>query len=248
MGLTNLADLIGSVQALVGRVESAKLRPASGGTPDEQEEIIRTGLDEYSKVRPRVLVYQEQGDGATKRHVLASTITTSGKAWDDDQSELLAVEVVTDPDDDDELVTPTLEADWWLRQDTSEQHVLFLRYATGTTAYLRLHYTLPHTLDGLDGASATTVKDKDAEAVKLLCTAAWADWIARAASDLANESLGVDQVEYQTHAYNWARRARELRRAAVERLAPTQLTVGAAGTSIDWDTDALLGDNPRVSH
>lgn len=226
----------------LGQIESPKLAPSTTA----QEEALRDALDELSRLRPRRLVF-ESASGSAKRFVLSTTITAAGVSWLDRVSTLEAVAFVSSPNADDEDEELLDETRFTVTTDTAEKDVLFLKAPAGSET-LRLRYTRPHALDGLDGETATTFTTQEEFSFLLLATAWVAGWIARRAADMADLSSGSDRQEMEGWARNWRDVYRDLRKQAVERLAPSELSAGGTGYGVEWESSSRLGDADRVSH
>ena len=241
--IVDKADAIAKVDRIIAKLDSKKLVPG----PDVKDEMLREALDEYSNASPRKITFQTPGSSTTKRYVLA-TLTAGANVWVDEVSQLERVIKAIKPDTDDELEEPYKNDEFSLRVDTAGADVLFLTRAVGASDTLRLIYTRPHEINGLDGATVTTVSAKDSDALALLAASKVASWISRAASDDANQTTGIDQVEFKDIHERWRDRAEELRKDAIERLSPSMLSAGAAGTSIDWERKTALGNVERIAH
>lgn len=243
MKLTDVDELKDRTKSIVGDVNSDKLRPSI----ETETEIVRDALDEFSRATPRRVTGEVDGDGSTRRYVL-TTILGGAAGWIAETSEILDVGIVYDASTDDERIERIAEDKWDKRIETTGAEVLYLRTVVPGGAKLRILYTRPHQINELDSAAETTVPEKWTQALVLLTAAVWAGWISRAASDLANETLGVDQVDYESAATRWARRSEMLRKQAIERMSPKELSAGSAGASIEYDRPTALGGIKRVSH
>jgi hypothetical protein len=245
MTITDLAELVALIDRRVGKVESAKLTPSQ----QTSEDLAREAVVELSRSWPRRLVHELAGDGTTRRWVLVSTLNTAGREWLDGYSEIETVFEVYDAGTDDETKRELKAEEFETYLDTNDQAVLFLGPLYGSQTTIRIVYTRPHSINNLDGATSTTVLERQTEALILLGSAIRAGWIARTAADLANRAVGIDQVDYHKIGEAWSIRAQELRKSAIEHAQPTELGAGAAGTSVDWDTESLLVPGvPRLSH
>ncbi len=238
---TNLTTLKDAVTRVLGSVNSKKLEP----TGDDQEDATRDSLDELSKIRPQVRVTDIAGDGTKVRYIIRDDVT----GWDDDLSTLEVLEIITDKETDDESRRVLEADDYELRPQADEKLVLKLLNAkvAGTGEDLRITWTHPLDVDGLDGKTTTTVPGRWKQVLILLACERLAYLIARKASDLADNTMGIDQVEFRTFDRRWKDRAMELRVRLVERLAPTELGATNPGTSIEYETRSRLYGK-RITH
>lgn len=232
MGFSNLTELLNVVDAKLGNIESDKLAPTTAA----REEAVRGALSEYSTDAPRVRIHEEAGDGTTRRWVLPTEIVD----WTDGLSGVLKVSIVesanTDDEDEDELD----EDEWATKRSASDEDVLFVATSVSTSQTLRIYWTDDHAVYGLDSATATTIPARDQDGFAYLVAANLAAWIMRTASDDADHTMGLDQVDFRGVRNQWAENARRLREAAIERV--PSLGKAGAGGAIDWiNTDRLLG-------
>jgi len=244
MALGKLAEVRTKAITRLGKIESLKLQP----TEEAQDAAVRSALDEYSSHRPRELVKRVAGDGQTRRWVL-KTLLSAEPVWLPRTSRVQALEILEDPDTDDEHRRELEAEEWEVRIDAAGDEVLWLLRPPGTSETLSITWTRPQqieTLDGTDATPGTTVPDGDVEGFLLLVLANLAGWVARSASDLKNESMGLDQVDYDTIDRRWRDNEKSLRKQALERFVPTEFAP-ASGTSVDYRSRDRYGF-PRVSH
>jgi hypothetical protein len=239
---SNLSELREEVRRRLGALESTKLAPSEA----EEEDSIRDVLSEFNRIRPQRFTSEIAGDGSQRRFVLATELA-GPPTWVDNASELLSLELVTGANTDDERVLELDDAEWEIRQTTAGDLVLFVATAPGASETLRFTWSLPQTLDDLDGASATTIHEQDKPVFVLLVAAECAELIARKASDLADHTLGVDQVDFQSYQRRWRVNADRLHKRAEQRLVPSVLSAGGSGIGTEWETRNTFG-RPRISH
>jgi len=239
MSWTDLATLIIETDSTLGKVESDKLKL----TNDEKTAAVRDVLDEFNGVRPIVRVTEIVGTG-TRRYVLETAVA----GWDAGFSAIEQLYIVTQPGTSDEQARELSEESYDVRltADATPKHALFLAAAPSTSETLRIAWSLPHTVKDLDAATATSIGSADKQAFLLLVAAEFARKITCRASDLADHSMGLDQVDYRSPERTWRQNAKHLRDRAVQRLAPGELSTGAAGSSTEWLPRDRYG-NARVS-
>ncbi len=238
---TDLATIKTAIDRVLGAPESGKITP----TGDDQEDAVRDALDELGKLRPQVRVTDIAGDGTKTRYVLSADVT----GWDDDLSTLEIIEIVNDKETDSETRRRIAVVDYELRPQADEKLALKLLNGkiAGTGEDLRLTWTHPIEVKDLDTATATTVAKRWRPTLLLLACERLAYLIARKASDLADNTLGIDQVEFRTFDRRWKERAIELRKRAVERLAPSEIAAISPGTSVEYETKSRLYGE-RITH
>jgi len=232
------ADALKQAMVRVGVIESKTFAP----TIDAQGDCLTSALGWYDGIRPRSSLYEVAGDNTKRRFVLSTDIVTWVKG-----SEVGTVQCVTSPDTNDERVVELGLDEWSQRVSIAGEDVLMLVAAVPVGTTLRVLWNAPHVVHETD-ASLTTIPTKDADAFLSMLAGYLARWISRKASDNAAPSLGADQIDAEPIGERWARRARELEKQAMERLAPTSETVRAAGASIEWNNDNTTAGQPRVSH
>ncbi len=238
---TKLEEYSTTVLVRLGTISAADVKP----TPDQVADAARAALLELSDYRARNITFQRVGDN-TRRFVL-SALLAGPPTWVEG-AEIVAVHAVTDADADQESVRVFEAQEWSVRIDTAGDSVLYVGPTISGLQTMRVLWTLPHVMEGLDGVAGSTYKARDEDVLAWLGAGHLAEIIARSLSDKENVTMGVDQIDHTTLAHEWRNRARELRKRALERLAPTDVEDGA-GAAIDWDTKpAIARHASRVSH
>ncbi len=227
-------------QALVrlGSIDSKTLAP----TIDAQSDCLDATIAWYAGIRPRSKLYQVAGDDTKRRFVLSTDVSGWVKG-----SEVQSVQLVTSPDTNDETVRELAGEEWNQRVSIGGDDVLMLAGAVPVGTTIRVTWNAPHVVDA-EFANSTTIPERDADAFLTMLAAYLARWVSRRASDIASASLGADQIDAEPIGERWSKRARELEKQAMERLAPTSETVRAVGASVDWKNDNTAARTPRVGH
>lgn len=238
--IVDLATVKTEIEERLPEPASTNLQASS----DQKNDFVQDALDVFSKALPRTIVFDQVGDGSTRRFVLETLLNGAGNEWVDRTSTLELVQLVTDPDGDDERVGDLEPDDWTVRRSAAGEDVLFLNSSVGTTLTMRLHYTRPHAVKDLDSAAASTIAEADGSAFLYLAMAAYSRWITAKASELKNQALGIDDVNLDELAARYKERTEELRELAKTRLSAA---AGGAGTMVDWERDTALGPK-RISH
>lgn len=233
------SDVTKRAMTRLGAITSEGLTP----TGEAQDDCLYAAIDWYGQLRPLRRIFESAGDGVTRRFVLATLI---GADWIKGTSEAASVAKVTNANTNDESAQDLDISDWQQLVAANGDDVLMIDDAVAVGTTLRIGWTSPHAVDAGD-ATLTTIPTKDAEAFVSMFAGYLARWISRRASDLAMSSLGADQVDAEPIGERWKRRAVELEKMALERLAPTSESVGPAGASIQW-TDESTNRPPRIGH
>ncbi len=239
---TKLSEYRDNAIRLLGTITSQKLKPAE----DDADDAARDALDEVSAVAPQTNVHEEAGDGASRMFDLATTI---GSDWVEGSSRVAYIESVTGANTDAEVAAELKSGSTWLvKLNTAGASILWVDSAampaTGTT--LRIYWETPHTLQDLDGATATTVPPRVKQFYLLLGAERLARLVARKACDLADNTTGVDQVDFDQFHRRWTIRANEFRKLATERVNPEDFVTGE-GTAVEWQSKSQFG-RTRISH
>jgi len=235
------SDVTARAKTRLGAIDSKTFKP----TGDAETDSLDAAIDWYDRLRPRASVYQVAGDNVKRRFVLSTDVASAG--WVKGTSQAGPVQLVTDPDTNDEKIRELQLDEWDQRKSTAGDDVLMLTSAVPTGTTLRVHWNGPHVVHATDPL-LTTIPERDADAFVSMFAAFLARWISRKASDIASASLGADQIDAEPIGERWARRARELEKMAMDRLAPTSDSVSAAGASIEWANDNTTARQPRVGH
>jgi len=216
-----------SLSQLIDQVEQ-ELRDTSNDewSTDELTAHIRRALRAYNRVQPR----RTQGTiSATEGEREYSLASLSG---------LMGVLDVWHPWDDQDPQYPPPRPVWSvLYDDTLRLEVADAPTGDGTDD-IRVFYTIPHTIDGLDGEDTTTLDDQGEQLIVLGAAA-------HAASQLARSLIGTVTVTGSTpkQQSEWAACRMEEFEAALEQLrrravisedARTQVYLGASTQPQVW--------------
>ena len=223
----------------LGTIENKTLSP----TGDAKTDCLDAAIDWYDRLRPRASTYEVAGDNVKRRFVLSTDVA----GWAKGSSLAGPVQFVTDPDTDDEKILDLDLNEWDQRRSSAGDDVLMLAAPVPTGTTLRVLWTAAHVVHAID-AALTTIPDRDADAFVSMMAALMARWVSRRASDIAAANLGADQIDAEPIGTRWAKRASELEKQALDRLAPKSESVSAAGASIDWENENTTARQPRVGH
>jgi len=223
----------------LGNIDSKTFAP----TGEAKVDSLDAAIDWYDRLRPRSSTYEVAGDNVKRRFVLSTDVT----GWAKGSSLAGPVQFVTSPDTDDEKISTVNIDEWDQRRSSAGDDVLMLAAPVPVGTILRVLWTAAHVVDA-DDADLTTIPERDADAFVSMMAALLARWISRRASDIATASLGADQIDAEPIGERWAKRARELEKLALDRLAPQSESVSAAGASIEWANDNTTARQPRVGH
>ena len=221
------------VMRRVGSIDAAKFIPDD----PTQNDLIEAGLAAFDQRRPRTMTFETAGDDASRRFVLSTLIA----GWKDGTMRLLTVARVHDANIHNEFVEEYDVGDWKVTKDTTGKDVLQIVSAVGAGLTLRVTYSRPHAIDSED-IDLTSVPDGDTELLTLLCAREVCRWISRSASDMADNSLGADQVDFGAIGERFADRAKELLRDADQLTSPSEETQTPGGGSVAWNTKGSFGD------
>lgn len=201
------------------------------------DECIREALrGRYSKARPRVLIKDLAGDGATQKWTLDAT---NFPEWANFFSIIVELEYPAG-----EQVPDILEKEDWfvyrLSSTAEELRLASLKPASGKT--LRVKYTAPHKDD------ASTVSDPDFYGAASLA-AALAAWRLHAVyNQLGDPAFGADAVNYQGKAAEYRQLARDLEERFKEAFGIDVEERQPAATGVaEWETNLQEGSG-RLTH
>lgn len=175
-----LATLAARVSSIIQDV-AGYIGTAAGG---DRERAIREALETYDADAPRVAVADIAGDGATYD-------LPPPAGYLDGFSRVLAVEYPAGARD-----LNLLTDDDWSYYRTAGATVLRLASLTPAVGEtVRVTYTAPHALDGLDGATATTIPAHHAGAVANLAAARCLLRLADRFLHEQEDTLNMDSVD-----------------------------------------------------
>lgn len=241
MALTNLAAIRSTVQAKLAQEANSAIEL----TDAELDEAIYEAVDLMSRAAPQVALYQVAGDGVTRRFLLSDLVT----GWVLHTSEVLSVQLVTDVDTDDETVYTVTPDGYRVDITADDKDVLFLEQSFDASYTLRVTWTTPHHVkaDDLD-PDATTIPTKYEQAFYLYCVSCAAVIVAHKAANLGNNSLGVEQMDYEDMFRRWMEISKHRRKQADERLGGPTPAMKGAGSSVQWASLRNSNTQGRVSH
>ena len=185
-----LSDYVNRVQELLPTAQDEL--PA--GTIDN---CVQDAVARYSRIRPRLQVWDIVGDGNTYQWSLPSD-------WRDGFSTILAVELGSVGEQFPSYIDPLkwrlyLEPDGWKLR-------MFVTPSNGET--VRVVYTVPHVVD----ATTDTVYPEDFEAVCYLAASRTALALAGKYSGYYEPSFQADVINYRTKAADYRGQARVFER------------------------------------
>ena len=215
-------------QLVTGHLQdgAAKLSPAE--IVKAVEEAI---AGRYSKDRPRKLVVDLTGDGATIEWSLSGVA-----GWQEGFSHVLQIEYPQG-----ERSPIYLEADDWLLYDAPTGRSLRFAFALATGKKARVQFTAPHSTD------ASTVPDADFYAVGALAASLAARRLAAIYAQTGDSSIAADTVNYRTKSQEYLGLARQLEKQ-YENLLGTDPDRSSPATSrtAAWKGETAGGD--RLTH
>lgn len=218
-----MAETLATTKTKVASVIQDAGGHLSTGAAGDVEAAIRESLETFSHDLPRELVADVSGDGATYDLTLPS-------GYLDGFSRVIRVEYPAG-----ERQASYLDANGYRVYRTAASAKLRLDAVTpGSGETVRITYSGLHTLDGLDGATTTTVPDWYSETFVLLCAATALYRLSARFLHEQESSLGADVVDRRS-------RSDETRRLADKLLARYRDQVGAnrgevpALAVINWD-------------
>mgnify|MGYP001041390835 CR=1 FL=1 len=223
-----MADLM----AIIGRART--LAQVQGGLLDgaDEEQAVREALSRYSQDAPRQVVVDLIGDGSTSAFSLPSP-------FDSASSIVLAVEFPAGRRPA-EYLPP---GDWVLYRAPSGVQLRLERATPGAGEVVRVTFTAGHTVDGLDGATETTVPVAHEEALVTLVAARLLFRLAARFLHDREPVLADAVIDRQSRAMDALRLASELEsryREQIQSLAAAAGTVPAAGTVVEWDVPGSI--------
>lgn len=226
-----LATLISAIERVL--LDQPRLLGTASG--QEVESAVREALERYSGDAPRESVVDIAGSGTYDLALPAEFLAG--------QSRIVRIEYPAG-----ERHPRYLEPDDWVLYRTASTSVLrLLAHTPATGETVRLTYTAAHTIDGLDGASATTIPPQHTQAFVLLATARC---LARLANRFLHEqesTLALDAVERGSKVDQARRLARDLE-SDYRNQVGVSLGEAPALARLDWDTTIAGSGLGRLTH
>lgn len=194
----------------------------SGGV---MEDAIRDALDQYDADAPLVLVGDLAGTGLVYDWALPATLQYG-------RSRILTVEYPSGA-----RPMSYLEDDDWLFYQTPTT-TAFRLYSVipGATETVRLTYTSPHTINGLDSATVTTIPVYHTQAFVNLCGSRCLVRLANRFLHEQENTLNLDSVD-RSGKSDQARRLANTLMDAYRQIVGVTRGEAAAFATVDWDVN-----------
>jgi len=194
-----------------------------------RQAMVVTALETYSRDHPDKHTDDVTGDAG--RYYPISTSLTS---WSEGFSQILTIEYPAATVASDEAPQYLEPEDWRSDYWAADVRYLYLpNHAPAATEKMRITYTIPYTFAGTP--SATTTPAGDFYAICNLGAAYCCRALAAQFSRATTPTLGMDSVNHESKARNFAARAKEFE-ALYRAHVGTEKGATAAGEFVDWDT------------
>jgi hypothetical protein len=223
-----MADLV----TLIARARTLAQIPSGLLDPEDEVQAAREALARYSYDLPRLIVTDLTGDGATYAFTLPDP-------FDPESSLVMRVEYPANQRPSAYLDS----AEWVLYRAPSGMVLRLERLIPGHGEVVRVTFTAPHTLDGLDGSAETTVPRSHEEALVLLLASRMLYRVANRFVHLTEPVLADVQVERQSRAIDARELAQEMERQYQAFVRAAGISAGVAartGTVVHWDVPGSL--------
>jgi hypothetical protein len=202
---------------------------------DARDAAIQEAVMEYSKHRPRIMVMDVAGDGATYDIPLG---TAPGPTdWIEDFSVVRQVEY---PAGEREPVY--LEQDEWREyvKPTTGRVLRLIETTPATGESTRVTYSIPQTVS----ADTGTIPDSDFYAVVQLAASYAAHGLAMFYAQQGDSTIGADSVDHKSKSSDYATRAKDLRALYFAHMGmKDERGAPAASVHMDWDRIPGHGDD-----
>ncbi|HET7276135.1 MAG TPA: hypothetical protein VFI91_13280 [Longimicrobiaceae bacterium] len=209
----------------------ANVRDSAGVLADSADynRALIDAVQRYSRVRPRRVVADIEGDGGFDYPLPAQ--------WSPRASRITSVEYPAG----ERLPRYVDRLDWTVYAVPDGEMIRFFAHMPQAGETIRVSFRAPHTIS----ESATTVPAADHDVIVLLASAAACEQLASHYSNSGDSTIMADSVDHQSKARDFAMRAKRFH-ALADDLIPEDIgEVSAAGGTTSWGGHADLMTHPR---
>lgn len=222
---------------LIIRAKSLAQDHAEHAQSDDWEEAVREALAVYNRDFPRRVVTDRNGDGNKFDFEL-------GSDFDQSYSTVLEVEYPAG-----KRYPEMLEPRHWMLYQSPDGPVLrMLSYTPGSSEQVRVTFSSPHTIDGLNDAISTTIPGSHIDGVIALTAS---QVLRRLANRFLHEQdrsiLHGDQVDRLSKSDEAKKRAGELD-GMYRRIVGLGKKLAAAGADVNWDSSIAGSGMDHLTH
>jgi hypothetical protein len=195
------------------------------------QSFANSALYFYSRLKPREKYHDITGSGSYDLSLPSD--------WDDNFSSILSVEY---PAGKRDPVFLKSGRDYIVYKSTNSTILRLLTYTPTSSETIRICYTVPHTLDD----TTSTIPTVDEEALALMIASFAAFSLAARYTQISNDSLGADVIDYGARASDMRRVAEDLKERWSEMLGfkedtlPPETAMGDLDLSFSWNRDFII--------
>lgn len=204
---------------------------------DHADRAINKALALHSRHKPLAVVADVVGDGG-----FDYDLSTKLASWDEDFSQVTAVEYpIDDTDEDKDLLAQG--DDWQVYAKPAGKELHFLHDTPKATASFRVTYTARHTIS----ATACSVEAMDTLAVQTLAASFYCRVIAAKVADAMDSTIAADSVDRPRIRSEYSRQAKEFLAEYYELMGIQPDKAKPATAYADWDSSYADGSD-RLTH
>lgn len=206
------------------------------------EEAISAAISRYSQDRPREIVDDVTGTGATVYPLTGGSKVVD--AWVDGVSRVVSIDYPAATVSGD--FTPTWldpDLDWTLYQDTTTIYLRFRNHAPAATETVRLTYTTTHTHDTV----TDTVPAQDLDALCDLAAHYACLALATKAAATQDSLIAADSTNYRDSQLRFKQQADAWLKSYEDRMGIKDGVAGASATA-DWNRSNTVGQSWLTHH
>ena len=209
---------------------------------DAYQNFVRRGLRRYSIDKPNIKVSAFAGIDSTYITVNSSNLPS----YVDGFSKIEGIEASAPTISDNERPSFIDRDKWDLYRDDTELRIHFKSHKPRTTDTIRVSYTIPHTIDELDGETTDSVMSQDREAIILYAASQAILALASRASGTSDPTLRADVVNYRTKSQELIKLSEQYKQMYTDWISDPQK---AASIIRDLDFGFSFGDSqPFLTH
>lgn len=209
---------------------------------DVYERFVRQALRKYSVDKPFIKVASITGTGSEYLTINSSNMPSFVDHWSVVQSIEAKAPTISSNDDPN-----FIDRDQWdFYRNSDNLFIKFKEHKPSSSDTIMVTYTIPHTINKLDGDTVDTVPSIDFEAIVLWASSVAAKSLASKFAGTSDPTLRADVVNYKTKSSDYLRISKEYRDAYIEWISDP---IKAASIVRDIDFGFGFGDNqPFMTH
>jgi hypothetical protein len=206
------------------------------------ERFVRTALRKYSQDKPQDKTNRFAGTGTRYIEINSTNLPN----YIDGFSIIKNIEVDSPVIADDDHPVFIERDNWDYYRDNTKLYIYLKDDEPSASYTLAIHYTIPHTIQELDGATVDSIPSIDFEAIIYWASAEGLQTLANRYADTIDPTIRSDVNNYRSKSSEFSKRSQEYRDLYKNWI---EKPYGAASVTRDIDFGLSFGDSqPYLTH